>query len=247
MQILIMIVIIPVYLISHYYKRKKIELGLLYTVLIFGFSYLIINAPSSLNHRYKQTVSDIGSIGMDSNADPRKFIWNEGLELIKDNWIFGAGLGDIDDFLVLRYSKLISENPTADNLLDSTVAQTQKNKKIVSYLKEKSINSDIGYQKRLRDYAKNILEIKNRHYQRAHNRAYNFHNQYLQTFGAIGVFGLLLLCYLMLCPIFLLISNKNYLGIYFLFIIGSSFLTESMFERQAGIAFFCLFYVFLIV
>ena len=41
------------------------------------------------------------------------------------------------------HSKLILDNPTADNLVDSTVFQILKDKKTVSYLKEKAqINPD---------------------------------------------------------------------------------------------------------
>jgi len=47
-------------------------------------------------------------------------------------------------------------------------------------------------------------------------------------------------------PLLLSIRDKEYLRILFLVIMGASFLTESMFERQAGIVFFSLFYVLLI-
>ena len=130
--------------------------------------------------------------------------------------------------------------------MDSTVFQIQKNKKTVSYLKERALISDISYGEQLSNHAKNILERKNNHYKTAFQRAYNFHNQYLQTFGAIGIFGFLLLCYLLGYPFILSIKNKDYLVISFLFIVGGSFLTESMFERQAGVAFFTIFYVLLI-
>jgi O-antigen ligase len=181
-----------------------------------------------------------------NNSDPRKFIWAEGVEVIKNHWLIGAGAGDAKDALVARYSKLILDNPTADNLVDSTVFQIQKNKKTVSYLKEGALISDISYGEQLSNHAKNILERKNNHYKTAFQRAYNFHNQYLQTFGEIGIFGFLLLCYLLGYPFILSIKNKDYLIISFLFIVGGSFLTESMFERQAGVAFFAIFYVLLI-
>jgi O-antigen ligase len=247
MQILIMIVIVPVYLISYYYKRNKIFLGLLYTLIIFGFSYLIISTPSILNSRYNKTVSQINSIGVDNgNSDPRKFIWSQGLEVIKNHWLVGTGVGDINDVLVSRYSKLILDNPTADDLVDSTIVEIQKDNKIVSFLKQSSINSNNTYENEVSDYAKNTLERRNNQFKQARKREYNLHNQYLQTFAEIGVFGFLLLGFLLVYPFILSIKNKDYLAISFLFILGASFLTESILERQAGVAFCALFYALLV-
>jgi len=246
MQILIMIILIPLYFIIRYYKIKKLHLGVIYTVLIFSFGYLLIVQPSSLNYRYKQSVSQINSIGIDNdNSDPRKFIWTEGLKMIKNNWLIGAGVGDAKGVLMARYSKLILDNPTADHLVDSTVFQIKQNNKTVTYLKEKAINRT--YKQQLSIHAKNRLKRKNAQYKAAFQSAYNFHNQYLQTFGEIGIFGLLLLFFLLAYPFILSIRNKDYLAVSFLLIVGASFLTESMFERQAGVAFISFFYTLLII
>jgi O-antigen ligase len=244
MQILIIMVIVPAYLISYYYKRKKTVTGLLYTLLIFGFSYLIIPTSSILNSRFNKTFSQINSIVVDNgNHDARKFIWTQAIEVIKNHWIIGTGTGDINDALVTQYSKLILENPTIDHLVDSTVFEIKKDNKIAFFLKQNSL--DNNYEKEVRDYAKNILERRNNQYRRAFEREYNFHNQYLQTFGEIGIFGFLLLCFLLGYPFILAIKNKDYLTISFLFILGASFFTESILERQAGVAFCALFYVLL--
>ena len=122
MQILIMMVIIPIYLISYYYKRQRVSLGFIYTILIFGFSYLIIKAPSSLNDRYQLTISQIEN----NNSDPRKYIWAEGLNLIKKNWFFGAGAGDVKSLLVSRYSAKVLDFPVSQSLVDSTIIELKK-------------------------------------------------------------------------------------------------------------------------
>lgn len=247
MQILIMIVIIPTYLISYYYKRKNILLGLLYTILIFGFSYLIISAPSTLKHRYTQTISNINIIGLENNStNARKFIWSEGLELIKKNWLVGAGAGDVKNLLVSRYEELILENPTHLHLVDSTKTQIEKNTNVIAYLRQKALNDSINFDIMLRDYATEILVAKNNHYKEAFARMYNFHNQYLGTFGTVGIVGLLLLLYFLITPIIISIKKRYYLAITFFFIVGASFLTESMLERQAGVSFFAFFYVLFI-
>ena len=57
MQIFIMATIIPSYFIFYYWKN--LVLGALYTALIFFLAYLFISLPSSsLNHRYKKTISE---------------------------------------------------------------------------------------------------------------------------------------------------------------------------------------------
>jgi len=92
-----------------------------------------------------------------------------------------------------------------------------------------------------------ILERQNNRYKNFAKRRYNFHNQYLQTFGTIGIFGFLVLIYLLVMPFITAIKKLDYLVAIFLFIICSSFLTESMLERQAGVAFFAFFYTLLII
>ncbi len=243
MQILILIVIAPLYLIPYYHKKKKMSLGLLYTALIFVFSFLIISIPSSLNKNEKRKSINIAADN--DNSNPRKHIWTSGIEVIKSNWLIGTGIGQAKDALSSSYSKQILKAPSADNLVDSTMLQIQKNNKIASSLKQQAINSDTTFEKVLRDYAKNILISKNNNYKDYLKKQYNFHNQYLQTFGEIGIFGLIILCYLLVYLFFQSLISNDYLIVFFLIIVGSSFLTESMLERQAGVAFFAFFYVLL--
>lgn len=70
---------------------------------------------------------------------------------------------------------------------------------------------------------------------------YNSHNQFIQTWISIGVFGVLLLLVLLFAPLFLNEFDGNKMMLFcFLFI----FCTEAMLERQAGIVLFVLFYMF---
>ena len=69
---------------------------------------------------------------------------------------------------------------------------------------------------------------------------YNFHNQFMQTWAEVGIFGFLLLLFIMIHPFML--KNSHPL---FLIFIGLTFigcLTESMFERQAGVVLFAFMY-----
>ena len=228
-----MSVIIPTYLVIFYYNKQKTIVGVLYTLLIFGFSYLIITTtPSTLSVRYSKTVSQINSLQIDNGIyDARTFIWKEALEVIKNNWLFGTGAGDAKDVLVDRYSQFFLDNPTTESHQDSVIIDLQNKNASQNFLKPT---------------AKKLLEKRISHYKTAYERKYNFHNQYLQTFGTVGVFGFLVLILLILYPLYLSIKDKNYLAISFLFILGASCLTESIFERQAGVAFYALFYVLII-
>ena len=247
MQIIIMIVLIPSFLLFYYYKQKKLYLGVVYIIIIFGIAKLIMSAPSSLNYRYNQTVSHINSIGVDNdNSDPRKFIWDEGLKAIRGNWLLGVGAGDLKEVLVDRYKLNILENPTSKLLMDSTINSLEANSKLVEHLINESLRTETSYDYQLNQYAEKSLERRNNRYKSFVRRGYNFHNQYLQVFGTIGVFGLLLLLYLFAIPFFLFIRQSNYLSASFLFIVGSSFMTESMLERQAGVSFIAFFFMLLI-
>ena len=70
----------------------------------------------------------------------------------------------------------------------------------------------------------------------------NFHNQYVQIFAELGVFGFLLLLALLLLSIRNAIQSKNYIHIAFSVLMMSLFFTESLLWRQRGITFFILMY-----
>jgi O-antigen ligase len=68
----------------------------------------------------------------------------------------------------------------------------------------------------------------------------NCHNQYLETYLACGSFGCLFLIFFLLQPLFS--RNRNFLTTIFVLIIALNLLFESMFNRQAGVILFALFY-----
>lgn len=79
------------------------------------------------------------------------------------------------------------------------------------------------------------------HLTEAHNKNFNAHNQYLQTFAAIGIIGLLALLAMLLLPARSAFLKSNILYLLFLVIIAFNLLFESMLERQAGIIFYAFF------
>lgn len=247
MQILIMAVLTPSYLFYHYYMKNKLYLGIVYTIIIFGLAKLIMSAPSSLNHRYKQTVTHINNDGINSNSsDPRKFIWENGLSVINDNWFLGVGVGDVKNSLLKSFKLNVLDESNLKLLIDSTINSIHSNEKLIYYLEKKSIKFDTSLKYQINNYAKNILKKKNNLYKTFIKREFNFHSQYLQVFGTIGIFGILFLGYLFSVPLYMAIKKEDYLFASFLFIVGSSFLTESMLERQAGVSFIAFFLMIII-
>lgn len=69
---------------------------------------------------------------------------------------------------------------------------------------------------------------------------YNFHNQFLQSWAELGLLGFFLLLYIMLRPFYL--KEQHPLFLIFLGLTSIGFLTESMFERQAGVVLFAMMY-----
>jgi len=70
----------------------------------------------------------------------------------------------------------------------------------------------------------------------------NFHNQYIQNFAELGIFGLLLLLAMLFVLLKKAIQNKDFTHFAFSILMISVFLTESFLWRQRGVVFFVLFY-----
>ena len=85
-------------------------------------------------------------------------------------------------------------------------------------------------------------ELKNRYEALNLNEAYevglNCHNQYLQTFMAIGITGICALLLMLFIPIVRSIKNRNFIYLSFLVLIAINFFTESMLETQSGVVFY---------
>ena len=73
----------------------------------------------------------------------------------------------------------------------------------------------------------------------------NFHNEYIQIFAELGVFGFIILLIMILVNLINAIKSKDFLHISFAVLMISLFLTESFLSRQRGIVFFTMFYCLL--
>ena len=70
----------------------------------------------------------------------------------------------------------------------------------------------------------------------------NFHNQYVQNFAELGVFGFILLLILLIVNVKNAIKSKDFVHFAFAFLMISLFLTESFLWRQRGVVFFTMVY-----
>lgn len=72
--------------------------------------------------------------------------------------------------------------------------------------------------------------------------SFNFHNQYVQNFAELGVFGFVLLILILFLNTKTAFNSKDFLHIAFSILMISLFLTESFLWRQRGVIFFMAFY-----
>lgn len=70
----------------------------------------------------------------------------------------------------------------------------------------------------------------------------NFHNQYVQNFADLGVFGFILLLIMLIANVKNSLKSKDFVHFAFAFLMISLFLTESFLWRQRGVVFFTMMY-----
>ena len=155
----------------------------LFLILLFLFSVFFNSKFQTFSDNMKKTPNE--------NTHTRFLIWNEAIEIISENFIFGVGTGDTQDML---NAKFLSNGYT-----DS-------------------------------------FEYK-----------LNAHNQFLETFIALGLIGFLGLISLLIVPFFYFKKELENLPMIFLFLIGFNLFFESMLERFWGIVFFSFFFSFFFI
>ncbi len=86
-----------------------------------------------------------------------------------------------------------------------------------------------------------MKKYKEKNLQALFEHKLNTHNQYLETFIALGIIGFLALLAMLILPGIRAIRTGNYLYFVFLMIFSFNILVESMLEIQAGVVFFAFF------
>jgi len=176
--------------------RKKLLAGLF---LILGIGVLFYSALSVFTYSldrvvgYSQTVTKSfpDQNGVTKETGDRITLWDNALEVLKNNAFIGVGTGDVKDELLKRYKESNSTEALAKEL--------------------------------------------------------NAHNQFLQTFIALGITGFLALILSLVLPAYYAIKQEAFVYLIFLAITIINFLTESMLETQAGVVFYAFFNSFLLL
>lgn len=70
----------------------------------------------------------------------------------------------------------------------------------------------------------------------------NFHNQYIQIFAELGVFGFILLLLMLINNVKIAYKSKDFVHFAFAILMISLFLTESFLWRQRGVVYFTMMY-----
>jgi len=180
-------------LIIMFYLMKRNK-GLKYSLTISAivlatFIVILFIFPASFNRFYtaKKSIEDhhIPDNQKTEGSVARMMVWKCSIEIIKENFIFGVGTGDVKTELIKKYEEKKIQQALKDNL--------------------------------------------------------NSHNQYLQTYVAIGLPGFILLLGSLLFPLLYGIKKGNILLFLFISLFAFHLLVESMLERQAGLVFYAFF------
>ncbi len=79
------------------------------------------------------------------------------------------------------------------------------------------------------------------HYEAAYSQKLNAHNQYLQTFMALGIPGIITLLGMLLVPFIRSFRQEDFIRFSFVVIFALNIAVESMLETQAGVVFYAFF------
>jgi len=164
------------------FSNIKYKYWFLFLMIIFSVFLLSRNGRFSIYLKY---LSQVNTSVVVKPGTERIYIWDAAFELMKNNFVFGVGTGDVDD----EFS----------NLIDDV----------------------------------NIKQFN------------NVHNEFLEAFVRLGIFGGEVLLFMFLFGFWLAFKNRNFVLFVFLMIVAINFSFESMLDRVAGTMFFGFFYVFL--
>lgn len=87
-----------------------------------------------------------------------------------------------------------------------------------------------------------IAEKQNEYYLYCGYNTYNYHNQYVQTFAELGVFGFIVLLLLFVILFRSYLRHKELMILFFIIVMASAFFTETYIWRQRGMIHFLTLY-----
>ena len=216
-----------------------------------GYVFIFVLATSlpKLNTRINQTKKHLANMNYPkTNSDARVKIWNAAFSVVKQNYLLGAGVGDVKDALIAQYGELSKENSEEESQVKNKIIEIQNNQMWLEHIKQKAIANNISIEDQLYIDAIYVLNANQSRYKYFIKKAYNYHGQFLQTLASVGILGFIFLLFSIVLPAYKLGWKKqNYLLLALMFMLFSSFITESMLERQAGVILYAFFSSLLIL
>ena len=202
-------------------KQMRLKNLLIVAALVFSLTF-IGKIKDKLNLEYvtlttDSTVNDVISKGKNKVYNVSiKQAWTN--ETFKPNDFFPGTAFRVYQFRI--FIEMLQEN----NIFWKGFGLNASDKKI----EEKGIYYNVY----LGDESKNLQGYQTK----------NFHNQYVQNFAELGIFGFLILIAMLFINLKNGIVNKNFVHISFAVLMISLFLTETFLWRQRGVVFFTIMY-----
>ena len=183
---LVMIVLLGLIMLAVRTKSvKTVAIWFVIAILAFFIALRFTSVATMRLTSTRDTMMQQGEPAHPNSTTERLDIWKAGLQILRHDWLFGVGTGDVKDVLMETY--------------------------------------------------------KVRHLDLAYSQHLNAHNQYLQTFLALGIPGILALLGVLLIPLIPAYRKRNHLYMAFLLLFALNIAVESMLEIQAGVVFYAFF------
>ena len=248
MQILIFVTLLTFFIVVRAFQKKRILTGILALFLSYACIFLLVTQMPKTSARLQQTKAHIKNINYSkTNSDARVQIWGAATNVIKKNYLFGTGVGDVKDELISQYELLSENDSEKEKAIEQIIIKIQNNERWLLHIKQKAIENNISVEDQLFADAIFVLEDTQSRYKHFIKKGYNYHSQFFQTLSAVGLLGFFFLFFSLLIPAYSLgLKNRNFLLLGFFFMVFISFITESMLERQAGVIFYAFFSSFIV-
>ncbi len=219
--ILVVLLLVLVYVFFFSKTAHKLRLR---NLILFGLLVVIIFSTGRIKHRFQvefQTNTDkslstsvIEGVPAGVHYVSLKEAWTN--PIFSPNDYFSGTAFRVYQFRI--FLELIKENNTFFNGFGLNASMPKIKEKAVQYDLYMGNGNEEGYQSK------------------------NFHNQYVQNFAELGVFGFVLLIIMLIINVKNAYKSKDFVHFAFAILMISLFLTESFLWRQRGVVFFTLMY-----
>jgi O-antigen ligase len=222
----IILVVIGLSLINIFFFSKTAQKLRLRNLIVFGALVVILFSVGRIKDRFKSefqtnTENSLSTAVIEGIPPGVHYV------SIKEAWTnptftpndyFNGTAFRVYQFRI--FTELIKENPVFFTGFGLNASYPKIREKAIQYNLYMGVenDSDSGYQSK------------------------NFHNQYVQNFAELGIFGLILLLIILFVNVKNAIQSKDFTHFAFAILMISLFLTESFLWRQRGVVFFTIMY-----